>query len=259
MSAFCKARVIFVVGTDTGAGKTVLTGLLLQHLRARGVNALALKPFCAGGREDVQFLQGIQDRALTDEEVNPWYFPAPVAPAVSFAKNRRKLNKTAVISHIRRMAKKADVLLVEGAGGLLSPLGANLSALDLIRNLRPEVILAARNRLGCLNHIFLTAFALQKAGVKRFKVVLLGISRPDSSVSSNAAFLRKKGNFIGVFAIPYLGRNAARAGAVKKNEKKVKKTLARILHCDIYPALFGMHGDQPSEPRKQISKKFVDR
>src|SRR5579859_28442 len=76
-------RIIFVTGTDTGVGKTVLMGLLLAHLRRRGAAAFALKPFCSGSRRDVQLLHALQNRELQAGEINPFYFPEPVAPVAS--------------------------------------------------------------------------------------------------------------------------------------------------------------------------------
>lgn len=232
-------NILFITGTDTGVGKTVLTALLLAHLRSRGVNALAIKPFCSGGRADVRLLQSLQDHALPDELVNPWFFDAPIAPALAGARKRNKPNKIAVLAHIRAVAKQGDVLLVEGAGGLLSPLAADLTALDLIRELKCPVLVAARNRLGCLNHVLLTGFALKKAGVREKKVVLMDVARPDFSARTNASYLRKKPDFIGVFRIPWLGREAGGAEGLKKNAKKMKKTLARCADFDNFrPALW---------------------
>ncbi|MDO8969592.1 MAG: dethiobiotin synthase, partial [Saprospiraceae bacterium] len=164
------SRIIFITGTDTGAGKTVLTALLLVHLRQRGINTLAIKPFCSGNRRDARCLSGLQGDILPLELVNPWFAKAPVAPGIGLRKSGKKPNKNAVMAHIRAMAKRCDLLLVEGAGGLLSPLGENLDARGIIRALKCPVLVAARNRLGCLNHILLTAQALNIAGTKRIKV-----------------------------------------------------------------------------------------
>ena len=77
------AKTIFITGTDTGVGKTVLTGLLLHHLREKGVRALAMKPFCSGSRRDVKLLKALQNSELTDDEINPYYFKEAVAPLVA--------------------------------------------------------------------------------------------------------------------------------------------------------------------------------
>ncbi|MBT5322527.1 MAG: dethiobiotin synthase, partial [Verrucomicrobiales bacterium] len=67
-------RTYFITGTDTGAGKTILTALLLDHLRAQGENAIAIKPLCTGPRDDVRLLQSLQPGALSDDEMNPFHY-----------------------------------------------------------------------------------------------------------------------------------------------------------------------------------------
>src|SRR6476469_2720446 len=101
-------KIVFITGTDTGVGKTLLTGLLLCHLRARGARALALKPFCSGSRGDAQLLHDLQDGDLTLEEVNPFYFPEPVAPLVSARKHKRKIPLDEVIQHISSVATRVE-------------------------------------------------------------------------------------------------------------------------------------------------------
>lgn len=93
-------RIIFITGTDTGVGKTLLTGLLLAHLRSTGVRALAMKPFCSGGTADVDLLYALQDGDLTRDQINPFYFAEPIAPLVAARKHRRKIPLDAVIEHI---------------------------------------------------------------------------------------------------------------------------------------------------------------
>lgn len=115
----------FITGTDTNVGKTLLTALLLHHLRQKGVGALAMKPFCSGGRGDVELLQSLQKGELTDAEMNPFYFDQPVAPYA--AKSKKKVRLPDVLKKITHCAKKCDHLLIEGAGGLLVPLGGNPS------------------------------------------------------------------------------------------------------------------------------------
>ena len=85
------AKFIFVTGTDTGVGKTLLTGLLVAHLLNSGKRAIALKPFCSGGMDDVEFLYAMQGGAVAREEINPFYFPEPVAPLVSARLHRRRI------------------------------------------------------------------------------------------------------------------------------------------------------------------------
>lgn len=178
-------RLIFVTGTDTSVGKTLLTALLLCHLRARGAGVLALKPFCSGGRDDAELLWQLQEGRLTLDEINPFYFPESVAPLVSARKHRRRVPLEHVLQHIHSIASRLcspeitpplksspkisktsskskiqNYLLIEGSGGLLVPLGEAYTVRDLIACLACDVLVVARNQLGTINHTLLTIQSL---------------------------------------------------------------------------------------------------
>jgi dethiobiotin synthetase len=182
-------RIFFITGTDTGAGKTLLTALVVNHLRSRGVNAVALKPVCSGGRGDARRLSAAMGNALPLDEINPWHFRAAIAPSLAARQEKKKIKLAQVTARIRRMQKKCDVLLVEGAGGLLSPLGEDFNSRDLIIALNAVPMIAAPNRLGVVNHVLLTLEALPKSFRAKVRVVLMPQRKPDSSAKSNAALL----------------------------------------------------------------------
>lgn len=212
-----KKRIIFVTGTDTGVGKTLFTGLFLRHLRAKGIDAVALKPFCSGSRDDVEFLQSLQPGALPDEIVNPIYIDDPVAPYVAL----RKKNSSAasVVNLIRGL--NHEVILVEGSGGVLVPLFKNFLVVDLIEALKAEVILVSRNRLGTINHTLLSNQALKKL---KPRIVLMDQSEPDDSSKTNLQILRDFLPKTPIHAFPFL-----RANVLRKNpqaEKVFQKVFA---------------------------------
>src|SRR5436190_3837938 len=91
-------RVIFITGSDTGAGKTYLTALLLAYLRQKGIHALAMKPFCSGSRDDVELLQALQDREISDELMNPFYFEEPIAPLAAGREHGRMISLDTVLA-----------------------------------------------------------------------------------------------------------------------------------------------------------------
>jgi dethiobiotin synthetase len=263
-------RIIFVTGTDTGVGKTVFTSLLLHHLRTTGCHALAMKPFCSGGRADVRLLRAMQDEELTEDEINPFYFPEPVAPLVSARQRHRAISLDEVVRQIQKIAARCECLLIEGSGGLFVPLGENprrdsavtspspprsggegrgevvlrahgktLSQMihgkeylvsDLIQRLDCEVIVVARNRLGTINHTLLTVNALQNLGVNNLTVVLMGGSKKDASTKSNAGILSELLKPIQVRELGFLSKNASKSRVLKNCYKKVKKTLAPWYH-----------------------------
>src|SRR5262245_58040989 len=131
-----KRAVYFVTGTDTGVGKTVLAGLLAARLRRDGMPVAALKPISSGGRADARLLLAASDGTLTLDEINPWHFRAPLAPALAARREQRRVRLRQVLAQVRRMQERFPVLLVEGAGGLLSPLGEDFDSRDLIQALR---------------------------------------------------------------------------------------------------------------------------
>jgi len=182
-------RVFFITGTDTGAGKTVLTVLLAKHLRAQGVNVAALKPVCSGGRGDARKIFRAIDGALSLDEINPWYFKAAIAPSLAARREGKKLKIAQVAAHARAMEKRFEVLLIEGAGGLLSPLGDNFNSRDLILLLDAVPIIVAPNRLGVVNHAMLTLEALPPNFRARARIVLVSFGKPDASAKSNAGLL----------------------------------------------------------------------
>ena len=224
-----RTRTIFITGTDTGVGKTLVTASLLHHLLESGVNALAMKPFCSGSRADVRLLQAIQGSRLTDLEINPFFFAEPVAPLVAARRLRRRIQLPEVLKKIRAVERQCECLLIEGSGGLMVPLGEGYFVRDLIDQLRCEVIVVARNRLGTLNHTFLTVMALPARVKRGFKVALMDESTLDRSARTNRTILLRTLGRIDVFSFPFLGQNASRPVAIKNNAKKVKKVLAPLL------------------------------
>jgi dethiobiotin synthetase len=223
------SRILFITGTDTGVGKTLLTASLLYQLRQEGVKALAIKPFCSGGMGDVTLLGAIQGGELSAKEINPFHFPEPTAPLIGARRQGFRIELADVLGPIRSLLRKTDWLLVEGAGGLLSPLGEQFSLVDIMVRLSGEVILVGPNKLGVLNHTLLTVEAMRARGIERIQVVLMGQPKPDDSARTNPETLREMLAPMEIISLPYLGPRSARLGAVKKNAKKIKKTLALIL------------------------------
>jgi dethiobiotin synthetase len=220
-------RTIFITGTDTGAGKTVLTALLVQFLRERGVKAAALKPICSGGRADARALRAAMDGALSLDEINPWHFRAPVAPLLAARRERKRVQLSEVMAHIRAMQKRFDVLLIEGAGGLLSPLGENFNSRDLIVALGATPIIAAQNKLGSVNHVLLTLAALPPGAAANARVVLMSPPNRDAAAASNPKLLAGFFDAKRIITLPWLGENFS-AGEVLKNPR-VRRTLRALM------------------------------
>jgi dethiobiotin synthetase len=245
------AKIIFITGTDTGVGKTVVTALLLRHLRQAGCNALAIKPFCSGSRADARLFRSLQNNLLTLDEINPFFFKQPAAPAAAGCR-RKTIPLDTVLRKIGAVGRRCDVLLVEGIGGLLVPLGKNYTVADLISRLHCPTLIVSRNRLGTINHTLLTVKALQAVGIKRLRIVMVEDKKPDISARSNPKIIKKMALSGPVFLIPNLGSRASSAGVIKINAVFLKKMLARIVGNGILTSFFRKKGG------KDWSTKPVD-
>lgn len=221
-------QIIFVTGTDTGVGKTFLVSMLVHHLRQDGVHALAMKPFCSGGRDDVKSIQSVQRGELTDDEVNPFYFPEPVAPLVSLQYRGKEIGLREVVQRVRRVQKRCQTLVIEGSGGLLVPISEGLVVLDLIRELHCKVIVVGRNRLGTINHTLLTVNTLKQSGLRDITVVLMDSKRLDVSSLTNVTVIRGILD-LPIWRIPFLTNKYKGFLMVEDRCKKIKKVLAQIL------------------------------
>ena len=241
-------KIIFVTGTDTGVGKTVLTALLLRHLRETGCHALAMKPFCSGSRGDAQLLCELQENLLTLDEINPFYFTDPVAPLASRG-GPKNIRIDAVLAKIDAIFCRCDVLLVEGIGGLMVPLAKNLSVLDLIQRLGCPVVLVSADKLGTLNHTLMSIKCLQDVGAKMVKVAMMEAPKPEFSSRSNAKIIKKMAPKTPIFRVPNLHFQTPTAAKIKKYAKYLKKTLARILKDDSFITV------ERGNPQKRLFNK----
>lgn len=160
----------FVTGTDTEVGKTFATCTLLHAARQKGFRAIGMKPVASGidhngCNEDVEKLIAASSYAAPRELVNPYCFDAPVAPHIASVIENRPIEIERIAAAARDLATEADILLVEGVGGFLVPLGAHLDAADLAERLNYSIILVVGLRLGCLNHALLTVEAIHSRGL----------------------------------------------------------------------------------------------
>ena len=218
--------ILFITGTDTGAGKTVLTTLLAAFLRGRGVKVAALKPICSGGRDDAQEICAALGGGLTLDEINPWHFRTPIAPTLAARREKKSIKRDDVLAHIRATQKIFAITIVEGAGGLLSPLGENFESRDLIVALNATPVIVAQNKLGAVNHLLLTLEALPKNLRVRVRVVLMSPPKPDAAAATNAKLLAEFFPAEKIFTLPWLGGKFSVAAAVKK--PAVKRALQKI-------------------------------
>ena len=262
-----ETEIFLIVGTDTEVGKTVFSGLFTKYLIDCGVSARALKPFCAGGKADIEFLQSAQS-GLGQEEVNYWYSEEPISPAAAELRLGQLVDFEGCLEWVKSRqpsvtsgqgvgqqsasgVRQAGVLLVEGVGGLLAPLAKGKTVASLGQALGAQLIVVAPNRVGVINQVLLTVEAAAKRGLGVACVLLVGQKVPDSSCLDNASLLRDfllvLAGFKGVFEFPWLGVGADDPDLINVNVKKVEKVLARI-----YEAC-SLRGPLGSEVTDQLS------
>ena len=160
----------FIAGTDTGIGKTHAACALLHAYRQHGVCAVGMKPVAAGieangENEDVTLLREASSFAAETALINPYCFREPIAPHIAAADEGVTVDLPPIRDALAALQATSEVVLVEGVGGLLVPLGEDFDAADLAVALALPVILVVGMRLGCLNHALLTLEALQSRGL----------------------------------------------------------------------------------------------
>jgi len=167
-------RVLLVTGTDTGVGKTYVSCGLLRAARAAGLHVAARKPAETGCAPDERGALVPQDGVALREAagggealdaVCAHRLPEPLAPAVAAQRAGVAIDVPALVAAYRRRAAEVDLLLVEGAGGLLVPLAGRTTFLDLAREIDASLLVVVGARLGAINHALLTLAAAAARGV----------------------------------------------------------------------------------------------
>jgi dethiobiotin synthetase len=195
-------RGLFVTGTDTGAGKTVVTAALAASLHARGLRVGVMKPVesgCPQGDDglrpqDALFLRAVSGCDAPLDLVNPYALAHPLAPALAAELEGVYIDIDHIRECFRQLIADHDIVLVEGAGGLLAPCTRELTMRDLAAELNLPVLLVAGNCLGVINHTALTVEAIRQRGLPLVGVILNHISPiVDEAVRTNAESIRRWG------------------------------------------------------------------
>ncbi len=191
---------LFVTGTDTGVGKTLITAALAAALRACGVDVGVMKPIetgCPARRGRLLPLDALRLREASGSRdaldlINPYRFREPLAPMVAAERSGRRIDVVVLEERFSRLAARHSALLVEGAGGLLVPITKYASYLDLSARLRLPLLVVIGSRLGALNHARLTVEAALHA---RLQVAGAILNHPTADRSpartTNLAALRR--------------------------------------------------------------------
>lgn len=164
----------FITGTDTDVGKTWIIAGLARAFRNMGINIGIMKPFAAGTLQKTGFKSKdieILSRAakVNDPEnlVNPQFFPIPASPytAMKNSEVHVKVNVDLILQNFKKLSSIHDSILVEGIGGIMTPILKNYYVTNLINDLNLETIIVTRTRIGTLNHTIMTCKMAKKYGI----------------------------------------------------------------------------------------------
>lgn len=167
---------LFIAGTDTGVGKTLLTAALGLALKALGYRVVAMKPVETGLEDepipDSLYLKTLLNSKEPIEAICPFRFLKPLAPDVAAGLEGRRIEPLTIKDAYEALKGAYDIVLVEGVGGLLVPLTGGFFVIDLIGFLGLDALLVARRGLGTINHTLLSLEALKARGLSCLGVIL---------------------------------------------------------------------------------------
>jgi dethiobiotin synthetase len=203
-----RTRALFVTGTDTGVGKTLVAAAVLRALRGRGLRVIGMKPVASGCRMTADGIVSDDALALIAESsesapyrvVNPYAFVPAIAPHVAAVEAGAHIDLRELERAYRILAGLAEIVVIEGAGGWLTPLDEKHALADFARRAKADVLLVVGLRLGCLNHALLTAQAIEHSGLRLSGWVANAIDPRFERASDNVRALQER------LAAPLLGQ-----------------------------------------------------
>jgi dethiobiotin synthetase len=165
---------VFVTGTDTGVGKTVVAAGLVRGLVAQGLRVAVMKPIASGSQrtpeglrnEDALALMAASNVAVPYEKVNPYCFEPSISPHIAAEEAGIRVDVAQIRRDFDSLVESSDWIVAEGAGGWLAPLGPATGIQDLALTLQLPVVLVVGLRLGCINHALLTKLAIEAHGAQ---------------------------------------------------------------------------------------------
>lgn len=219
---------IFITGTDTGVGKTIVTAALALHMKRKGIAVGVMKPIETGitssglARSDAARLQAVIESDDALGAICPFQFELPLAPFAAAQAERREIDLGVIQKVHRLMAGRYEYVVAEGIGGVHVPIGRNIDVFDLIARLRLPVVVVGRSGLGGINHALLTVEALRRRRIP-VAALVLNQTRPARSKlerlqeRTTVEILRKQAG------VPVLGPLPYRSELSKQFRKTVTK------------------------------------
>ncbi|MCX5633757.1 MAG: dethiobiotin synthase [Phycisphaerae bacterium] len=232
---FPKHKGVFITGTDTGVGKTLIAGAIAKILRQSGKNTGVFKPIATGCKktknglvsEDAEFLAHCIDNKLGLDVINPVKFKIPAAPFACEKAKNRKVDLGKIAAAYKQICRKSDFVIVEGIGGIKVPITKNIDVLALAKAFKLPVIVAAKSKLGTINHTLLTIDAIRCAGLSLAGIIINGYDEKTKDVAekTNAEIIKKLGTVKIIAIVPFDDKTNMKKFIIGK---KVLKALRNI-------------------------------
>ncbi|MDE0862877.1 MAG: dethiobiotin synthase [Rubripirellula sp.] len=205
---------LFFAGTDTDVGKTYVASLAVRLLRSTGRRVGVYKPVASGCRmeqnrlvaDDAVALWTAAGKPLTLDAVCPQRFLAPLAPPAAAAAEQKQVNDRELVNGLEKWSEGFDLVIVEGAGGLFSPLANGTLNIDLVQRFNASLVIVAANRVGAIHQTLSTCEAASKRGVQPLGIVLCDpTGAADGSTNSNASQIEQYCSVPILGSIPFNG------------------------------------------------------
>jgi dethiobiotin synthetase len=177
---------VFVTGSDTGVGKTVIAGAIAAAIKAHGLDVGVMKPVASGAKEidgklvseDVVYLKKMVDSTDDDDLVNPIRLKPPIAPTMAASKSGIPIDIDKVLKAYEELTNRHDFVVVEGIGGIMVPVDDTLFVADLVCKMDLPLVIVSRDCLGTINHTLLTVEYAKSRNI-RIKGIIINMLKGD--------------------------------------------------------------------------------
>ena len=229
------ARGIFVTGTDTGIGKTVVAAALAASLKARGIDVGVMKPVSCGGVQDARFLLKAAGLSMTRlAEVSPVVYKKPLAPWVAERFEKRRFDRRRMKASFKNLARAHRLVIVEGVGGALVPITRRYCALDIAKDLNLPVLIVSKLGLGAINMSLLTVEAIRRRGLSILGIVFNQTQprRPGLAERTNPEVIEKLSGVPAWGVFPYVAGISVERLKLDGLASAARRSLKRLLRHD---------------------------
>lgn len=191
---------LFITGTDTGVGKTLVACGLAWLLRRRRINVGIMKPFATGSQiysqnfksQDTELLATAANVKDMDDDLNPVFFPIAASPLMASMITKNRISFKSVLYAFQRIRRRHEFVVVEGIGGIMVPLTNSYLLADFVKSIGLQLIVVSRPNLGSVNHTLLTVTACEKYGLDIIGIIINRMpSKPDIVESMTPELIRK--------------------------------------------------------------------